>query len=85
MAAQGNWKLGTNGCRGASWSEEHLGASSLTATLQRRFLFFGRLRASWTSDPFFTVWYADKYTRVLLYVVRNTPCNLLYAFGKSLK
>ena len=44
--------------------------SSLTATSWREFLFFGRLGSSRLSHLFFTVWYADKCTRVLLYVVQ---------------
>ena len=33
--------------------------NSLTATSRREFLFSGRHRSSWPSDPFFTVWFAD--------------------------
>ena len=32
MATGGDWKLGANGCRGASWIDERFGANSLTAT-----------------------------------------------------
>ena len=67
MATRGDWKLGANGCRGASWSDERFGANSLTATSRRVLLLSGCLRTSRTSDPLiFTIWYAEKCTRVLL-------------------
>ena len=51
MATRGDWKLGTNGCRGASWSDERFGANSLAATSRRGLLLFGYIRTSTTSDP----------------------------------
>ena len=51
MATRGDWKLGVNGCRGASWSDERFGANSLTATSRRGLLLSGCLRTSRTSDP----------------------------------
>ena len=51
MATKGDWKLGANGCRGASWSDERFGGNSLTATSQSGLLLSGCLRASRTSDP----------------------------------
>ena len=48
MATRGDWKLGANGCRGASWSDERFGANSLTASSRRGILLFGCLRASRT-------------------------------------
>ena len=51
MATRDDWKLGANGCRGASWRDECFGANSLTATLRRGLLLSGCLRASRTSDP----------------------------------
>ena len=50
MVTRGGWKLGANGCRGASWSDERFGANSLTATSQRGLLLSGCLRTSRTSD-----------------------------------
>ena len=38
MATRGDWKLGANGCRGASWSDERFGVNSLTATSRRGLL-----------------------------------------------
>ena len=67
MVTRGDWKLGANGCRGTSWSDELFGANSLTATLRRGLLL------SEISQGFkdirtlkFTIWYAEKCTRVLL-------------------
>ena len=51
METRGDWKLGTNGCRGASWSDERFGAKSLTATPRRGLLLSGCLGISTTSDP----------------------------------
>ena len=51
MATRGDWKLGANSCRGASWSGERFGANSLTATSRRGLLLSGCLRASRASDP----------------------------------
>ena len=51
MATRGDWKLGANGCRGASWSDECFGVNSLTATSRRGLLLSGYLRTSRTSDP----------------------------------
>ena len=50
--------------------EQGVLGSSLTATSWRGFLFFGRLGSSGPSHPFFTVWYAEKCPRVLLFVVQ---------------
>ena len=50
MATRGDSKIGVNGCRGASWSDERFGANSLTPTSQRGLLLFGCLRTSRTSD-----------------------------------
>ena len=41
MATRDDWKLGANGCRGASWSDERFGANSLTVTSRRGFLLSG--------------------------------------------
>ena len=69
MATRGDWKLGANGCRGASWSEERLGASSLQLREgDSCFLDVSGLHGHQTL--FFTVWYTDKCTRVLLHVVQ---------------
>ena len=38
MVTGGDWKLGANGCRGASWSDERFGVNSLTATPRRGLL-----------------------------------------------
>ena len=51
MATRVDWKLGANGCRGASCNDEHFGANSLTATSRIRLLLSGCLRASRISDP----------------------------------
>ena len=51
MAIRGDWKLGANDYRGASWSDECFRANSLTATSRRGLLLSGCLRASRTSDP----------------------------------
>ena len=51
MATRRDWKLGANGCRGASWSDERFGANSLTTTSQRGLLLSGALRTSRTQDP----------------------------------
>ena len=67
MATRGYWKLGANGCRGASWSDERFRANSLTATPRRGLLLFGCLRTSRTPDPLISIiLYAKKCTRVLL-------------------
>ena len=67
MATRGDWKLGANGCRGASWNDERFGANSLTATPRRGLLLSECLKTSRTSDPFIsTIWYAEKCTRVPL-------------------
>ena len=39
--------------------EQGVLGSGLAATSWRGFLFFGRLRSSWLSHRFFTVWYVD--------------------------
>ena len=71
MATRGDWKLGANGCRGASWSDERFGANNLTATLRRGLLLSGMSQGFKNIRPlFFTVWHADECTRVLLYVVQ---------------
>ena len=69
MATRDDWKLKANGCRGASWSNERFGANRLTAT--------SRTPAFWMSRDFkdirplfFTLWYADECTCVLLYLVQ---------------
>ena len=46
MATLGDWKLGANGCRGASWSDERFGANILTTTPRRGLQLFQ--------------WYAEK-------------------------
>ena len=69
MATREGWKLGANGCRGASWNDEHFEANSLTGTLRRGLLLSERLRTSSTRPVVSTIWYAEKYTRVLLWVV----------------
>ena len=51
MATRGDWKLGVNGCRGASWSDERFGANSLTTTPRRGLQLSGGLRTSRTQDP----------------------------------
>ena len=69
MAIRGDWKLGANGCRGASWSDERFGSNSLTATPRRGLLLSEGLRTSRTSDPLklhHNIWYAGKCARVLL-------------------
>ena len=66
MATRGDWKLGANGCGGASWSEERFRGNRLTATPRSRLLLSGRLRTSRTSDPLNFIWYAEKCTRMLL-------------------
>ena len=52
MATRGDWKLGANGCRIASWSDGLVGANSLTATPRRVLLLSGCLRTSRTPDPY---------------------------------
>ena len=71
MAIRGNWKLGANGCRGASWSEEGFGANSSTATSRRRLLLSGCQGFKDIRPLILTIWFADKCTRVLLYVVQK--------------
>ena len=67
MATRGDWKLGANGCRVASWSDEHFGASNVTATSRRGVLLFGMSQGFKDIRPLiFTIWYAGKCTRVLL-------------------
>ena len=56
MATRGDWSLGANGCRGASWSNERFGANSLTATPQSGLLLSGRLRTSRTPDPLISIY-----------------------------
>ena len=51
MAIRGDWKLGANGCQGASWSDERFEANSLTATPPSGLLLSGRLKTSKISDP----------------------------------
>ena len=51
MATRGDWKLGANGCQGASWSDERFRANNLTATPRGGLLLSGRLRTSRTQDP----------------------------------
>ena len=71
MATQDDWKLEANDCRGASWSDERFGANSLTATSRRGLLLPGISQGFKDIRPLlFTVWYANKCTRVLLYVVQ---------------
>ena len=50
MAIREDWKLGANGCRGASWSDERFGAISLTAIPRCGLLLSGGLRTSRTQD-----------------------------------
>ena len=50
MATWGDWKLGANGCRGASWSDESFGANCSTATPRSGLLLSERLRTSRTQD-----------------------------------
>ena len=67
MATRGDWKLGANGCLGASWSDERFGAISLTATSRRGLLLSGMSQGfKDISTLIFTIWYAEKCTRVLL-------------------
>ena len=67
MATRGDWKLGANSCRGASWSDERFGANSLTATSRRELLLSGMSQDFKDVRPLiFTIWYAGKCTRVLL-------------------
>ena len=56
MATRGDYKLGANGCRGASWSNDRFGANSLTATPRSGLLPSGRLRTSRTSDPLISIY-----------------------------
>ena len=63
MATLGDWKLGANGCRGASWSDERFGANILTIT-PRGLQLSGGLRTS-TTRPYFNGM-LKKCTRVLL-------------------
>ena len=56
MATRGDWKLGANGCRGASWSGERFGANSLTATSRRGLLLSGMSQGFKDIRPFiFTI------------------------------
>ena len=55
MATRGDWKLGANGCRGASRSDERFGANSLMTTLRRGLLLSGGLRTSRIQDPFISI------------------------------
>ena len=50
MATRGDWKLGANGCRGESWSDERFGANGLTATWRRGLVLSGCLITSRASD-----------------------------------
>ena len=52
MATRGDWNLGANGCRGASWSDERFGANNLMTTPRCGLLLSGRLRTSRTQDHF---------------------------------
>ena len=66
MATRGDWKLGANGCRGASWSDERFGANGLTATSRRGLLLSGMFGSKDVRPLIFTIWYAEKCTHVLL-------------------
>ena len=67
MATGVDWKLGANGGRGASWSDERFGANSLTETSRRRLLLSGMSQGFKDIRPLiFTIWYAEKCSRVLL-------------------
>ena len=67
MATRVDWKLGANSGRGASWSDECFGANSLTATSPKGLLLSGMSQGFKDIRPFiFTIWYAEKCTRVLL-------------------
>ena len=67
MVTWGDWKLGANGCRGTSWSDELFGANSLTAT-SRRGLLLSEISQGFKDIRTlkFTIWYAEKCTRVML-------------------
>ena len=52
MATLGDWKLGANGCRGASWRDERFRANILTTTPRRGLQLSGGLRTSKTR-PYF--------------------------------
>ena len=67
MATRGDWKLGANGCRRASWSDERFGANSLTTTPRRGLQLSEGLRTSRRQHPIFNGM-LKKCTRVLLYV-----------------
>ena len=70
MATRGDWKLGANGCRGTSWSDGRFGTNSLTANSRRGLLLSGMSQGFKDIRPLiFIIWYAEKCTRVLLYVV----------------
>ena len=67
MATRGDWKLGANGCREASWSDERFGANRLMATSRRGLLLSGMSQGFKEIRPLiFTMWYAEKCTCVLL-------------------
>ena len=68
MVIRGDWKLVANGCREASWSDEHFGANSLTTTLRRGLLLSGDSSDVKDTRPPISIiiWYAEKCTRVLL-------------------
>ena len=69
MATRGDWKLGANGCRGASWSKECL--VELDGNFVARVPFVLDVSGlHGCRTLFFTVWHADKYTRVLLDIVQ---------------
>ena len=51
MATRGDWKLGANGCRGASWSDERFWSQQLDGSSAKRTPASGCIRTSRTSDP----------------------------------
>ena len=70
MATRGDWKLGANGCRGASWSKE----CSVAAWRQIRgeiscFLGVSGLQGYRTLSSLYDMLIL-KFTRLLLYVVQ---------------
>ena len=69
MATRGDWKLGANGCRGASWSDERFESQQLDGNSAKRTPASGCLRTSRTSGSLklhHIIWYAEKCARVLL-------------------
>ena len=51
MATRGDRKLGANGCRGASWSDERFWGQQLDGNSAKRTPVYGYLRTSRTSNP----------------------------------